>query len=108
MSTFNIKQGDTFPSLRANLKDGSNEAIDLTGATVRFHMRPVGTAVAAIDAAATVISAGTGVVDYTWQAGDTATVGEYQAEFEVTYPGGEVETFPNGGFLSVKVTDDIA
>ena len=35
---FNIKQNDTSPSIRATLKDGSNAAVDLTGASVNFHM----------------------------------------------------------------------
>ncbi len=106
--TFRIKQNDTAPSLRANLKQGDNDPIDLSNATVRFHMRAVGSSYAVVDKDAVVANAGSGIVQYNWEQADTATVGEYQAEFEVTYPGGEVETFPNGGFLGVTVTDDIA
>ena len=46
-------------------------------------------------------------MQYIWDAADTATVGSYQAEFEVTFAGGAVETFPNNGYIRVEITDDI-
>lgn len=105
---FFIKQNDTGPSIVASLKDADSAAIDLTGAAVRFHMRSVGSATAKVDAAATVTDQSGGVVKYEWQAGDTDTVGQFQAEFEVTYVTGIVETFPNNTFILVQVVDDIA
>jgi hypothetical protein len=104
---FFIKQNDTSPSLRAILKDGDEIAINLTGATVRFHMRTVGGETAAVDADASIVTAESGIVQYLWDAADTATVGSYQAEFEVTFSGGAVETFPNNGYIRVEITDDI-
>ena len=104
---FFIKQNDTSPSLRAILKDGDEIAINLTGATVRFHMRTVGGATATVDADASIVTAESGIVQYIWDAADTTTVGSYQAEFEVTFPGGAVETFPNNGYIRVEITDDI-
>ena len=105
---FYIKQNDTSPSLRAILKDGDGVVIDLTGATVRFHMKPVGTTTASIDSSATVINPSTsGIVQYDWDNGDTDTVGSYKAEFEVTFAGGAVETFPNNDYISVIVKAEI-
>jgi len=105
---FYIKQNDTSPSLRATLKDGDEVPIDLTGATVRFHLRQIGSTTVTVDADATVILPETaGIVQYDWDNGDTATVGSYQAEFEVTFAGGAVETFPNNGYIRVEITDDI-
>jgi hypothetical protein len=46
-------------------------------------------------------------VQYDWSAADTATIGTYNAEFEVTYGDSSIETFPNNGFISVVVTDDL-
>lgn len=58
---------------------------------------------------ATVVDADDGRVRYDWQDGDTAEPGRYQAEFEVHYVNDSgVETFPNTGYLSVAVTEDIA
>ena len=107
MGTFWIKQNDTQPALRAQLKDGDDLPIVLTGSSVRFHMRTLaGTTV--VDAAATIITAANGIVQYNWQAADTAAIGSYQAEFEVTYSDTTIETFPNSGYIRVEITDDIA
>lgn len=108
---FTIKQNDTSPAIMAQLLDGSNDPVNITGATsVRFHMRPVGegSPAAVIDEDATVVTASTGDVKYVWQAGDTDTNGTYQAEFEVTFATGEIETFPNNGYIEIQVVDDIA
>ena len=58
--------------------------------------------------AATIIGALTGQVRYAWSASDTALIGTYNGEFEVTYSDNSVETFPNNGFISIEVTDDLA
>lgn len=106
--TFYIKQNDTSPFLLATLKDGNDNLIDLTSATVRFHMRPIGSTTVTVDAAAVVVNEDQGAVKYVWDAADTDTVGSYQAEFEVTYYDGSIETFPNDGYIRVEITDDIA
>lgn len=108
MSTFYIKQGDTSPELQATLKDAEGTAIDLTGASARFHMRLSGATATTVDAAATVVTAASGIVKYSWQAGDTDTVGRYEGEFEVTYADTSVETFPNTGYIPIRIRDDIA
>lgn len=106
--TFYIKQNDTAPALRATLKDGDGDVINLTDASVRFHMRRVGSTSTTVDnAATTVVPYTSGVVQYDWEAADTVTVGTYHAEFEVTYSDGTIETFPNNSFMTIEVTDDI-
>lgn len=106
MADFTIKQNDTRPVLVATLTNGDGAAINLTGATCRFHLR-VGSIVL-VDAAAEVIDAAAGQVRYVWQEGDTGTVGFCDAEIEVTYADGGVETFPNGSQWSVAITGEIA
>lgn len=107
MSTFYIKQNDTTPAIRATLENGSGDAVDLASTTVRFHMRALGGTTVKVDAAATVINANTGIVQYDWDAADTDTVGTFQGEFEVTYSDGSIETFPNNGYIPIVITDDI-
>ena len=43
-----------------------------------------------------------------WLAGDTSDIGSYQAEFEVTYADGNVETFPNSRYINVEIIDNIS
>tara|TARA_R110000822_G_scaffold68652_5_gene167029 strand:+ start:608 stop:931 length:324 start_codon:yes stop_codon:yes gene_type:complete len=106
MMTFRIKQNDTSPQIEAVLSDAAGTAIDLSGAAVRFHMRRAGGAVV-IDAAATIVTAAAGLVRYVWLAGDTATAGSYQAEFEATYADGAIETFPNAANIQIDILADI-
>lgn len=106
--TFYVKQNDTSPAMLATLQDADGNAVNVTGATVRFHMRAVGSTTVVVDEAATIVTDLDGLVRYDWQAADTDTIGSYQAEFEVTYSDGSVETFPNDGYIRVEITDDIA
>ena len=106
--TFYIKQNDTSPSILATLQDAEGSAVDLTGAGVRFHMRSMTLNQTVVDAAAVIVTDLSGEVRYNWDAADTASVGSYQAEFEVTYADGSIETFPNDSFIRVDITDDIA
>ena len=103
---FSIRQNDTSPSLQALLKDADRNPIDLTGASVRFHMKAVGGEVK-VDQPMTVVDQDNGVVQYDWVTGDTDTVGTYNVEFEVTYSDGAIETFPNKGNLAVNVTKEL-
>lgn len=104
---FYIKQNDTTPSLRATLM-WSGSAVDLTGASVGFHMRDAYTGTVIIDSPATIVDAANGVVEYEWLPADTAVAGLYEGEFEVTFASGEVMTFPNDGHIRIQIVDDIA
>ena len=105
--TFYIKRNDTSPAIRITCQDGDGVAVDLTGASVRFHLEDdAGTVV--VDAAASIVTAASGIVQYAWGAADTSTAGYFYAEFEVTYADNTVETFPNYGKIEVVISSDIA
>lgn len=106
MADYRIKQNDTGPAIAAILKDGDKAVVDLTGATVRFHLKRNGTI--KVDAAATIDDAGAGEVSYAWQAADTDEAGPHFCEFEVTFADGRIETFPNDSDVPVLVSPDIA
>lgn len=105
MSEFYIKRGDTSPALLYTL---APDTLDLTGATVRFHMATAAGTLLVDEPAVIVTATVTPTVRYDWQAGDTATAGPMRAEFEVTYSGGAVETIPNDSFITVLISADLA
>lgn len=90
-----LKQNDTAPTLDAILTNAAGDAVNVTGATVRFHMQLLGETVLKVDAPAVVVDAEAGHVRYVLQEGDTDTPGRYKAEYEVTFLDGSVETFTN-------------
>lgn len=106
--TFYIKQNDTSPALQVTLKDGDGNVVDFTGATVVFSMS-AGGVVKVNEQAATSVDAANGVVKYSWAAGDTDTPGNYLGEFEVTFAGGAIQTYPNShaNRLEVKVEKEL-
>jgi L-aminopeptidase/D-esterase-like protein len=108
MTTVTVKQGDTSPIIQNTLTDADGNAVDVTGATIRFHMFDRRTGEESIDAAGAIVTATSGIVKYTWQAGDTATVGAYNYEWEVTYSDATVGTFPTSGYNLVIIEDDLA
>ena len=102
--TFYLKRGDTSPSIRLSLEPAT---ISLVGAGVTFQMRARGGA-PVIDAPAVIEnSTGTPTVRYDWQPADTATAGLFEAELRVQYANGWVETFPNSGFVLIRIAEDI-
>ena len=103
------KQNDTSPALQEQLLDGTGTVVDLTGASVKFMAWFPGDTAVKINAAATIVGAATnGTVKYTPSATDTNTVGDLMVEWQVTFAGGAIETFPNSGWQKVRVLDDIA
>lgn len=105
---FHLKTGDTSPSLRCFLLDGEGAAVPLTGATVVFSMFTQKAVAVITRRAVTITDAPAGAVRFDWQSGDTAASGTFNSEFEVTYAGGSVETFPNDGYLMVRIGKSLA
>lgn len=110
-----MKQGDLLPSVQAVLHDtdpstGQPRVMDLTGATVRFHLRPSAGGTPTVDQPAVVVDATNGIVRYDWVAGDTAVVGDYVREWQATYTAsGKPVTIPNSllGY-PVRISPQIA
>jgi hypothetical protein len=101
---FFIKRGDTSPALLFQI----DPPVNLTAATVVFNMRARGGAVVVNRAPASVPSLPNPTLRYDWTAPNTAEVGTFEAEFEVTYGDGAIETWPNDGYIAVRIWDDIA
>lgn len=108
MMTFYIKQNDTRPILSATLINSDGSVPTLSGAAVSFKMRKSGASSTTVNDSAAISNATTGEVSYTWSGSDTATVGSYEGEFQVTFAAGGVQTFPNSNYIEIEVVDDIA
>lgn len=111
MATFNLKEGDTSPSLSYTLLPAD---VLLTGATAVFNMKDRRGNVKVSRGSATITdngdgtSSGTPTVQYDWSSSDTDTSGLYYGEFEITYSDSTVETFPNSSFIYIYIKKDIA
>ena len=101
---FYIKRGDTSPRLVYKLFPDVN----LTGASAVFNMRKKGAANTVSRGAATIVGPATdGTLSYAWVPANTAIADQFEAEFEVTYADLTVETYPNNGFITVQIKEDL-
>lgn len=100
-----MRKGDRRPYIRSTLTD-EDGAVNLAGETVTFTLRDTTTGALKVSgAAAIVIDAANGVVEYRWQAGDTDTAGLYEATWRSVNGVGEAVTYPNVGAQLVQVYD---
>lgn len=76
--------GNRNPSITELLTYADGTPVNLTGKTVKFKMRLVGSATLKVNTAATVVDAATGSVRYDWAAIDVDTAGHYLVWWEVT------------------------
>lgn len=75
--------GNRDPSIAETLTI-AGVAKDLTGCTVKFKMRAVGSSTLKVDAAATIVTPAAGTVRYDWAAADVDTAATYLVWWEVT------------------------
>ncbi len=112
MTTVHIKQGDLEPPVTATLMQAVGTAaatvIDLTVATgVKFAMR-ARDGTLKVNAAGTIVSAAAGTVKYVWTGTDTDTPGNYDCEWQITWPTARPQTVPGAGYDQVCIGDDLA
>jgi len=108
-ATFYIKQNDTAPTIEAALTDSNGRRKSMaTASNVKFHMKDENGNILIQDGVGNVNNPAKGIVAYEWQAGDTANTGMHNAEFQIEYDNGQVETFPNTGYIKVIIKDELA
>lgn len=103
---FTIKRNDTRSGLKATLLDANGAAVNLTGAKVKFIMAKLDRT-AKVNRTAEILNAAAGQVRHVFQVGDTDTPGMFAGEFEVTYPDGGVESFPNTDYIRILIESDL-
>jgi hypothetical protein len=107
-NTFTLKAHDTLPIIQATLTDGTGSPPPLgtPGTAVWFIMAQVDGPMV-FRKAAVIVDVDGGVVQYRWVAADTATPGTFQAEWEVTYPAADKQTFPTETYHVVRILADL-
>ncbi len=110
---FFIKRGDTSSSILSTLENSGGTAVDIQAADIRFKLAPIAGGSLTVDAAAANAQVGAGTVDgsrgqvvFSWGT-HAGTIGLYKGEWEVTFAGGSVQTFPNSGYLWVRIGEDL-
>jgi len=111
--TFHLKQGDTGPPLKVRFADENHNPVELDSSTdsVTFHIEDEDGQSLTTASTASIESGPEGVVAYEWGASDTDETGTFFAEFRVTFNDGEsderIETFPNTGYITVEIIEEI-
>lgn len=109
---FTIKKGDTLPDIQAALTSGTTSAtqtaVDLTTATsIILVLKSTSGGQASRKTGSVVGGPTNGIVKYIWQAGDTATSGVFNAEWEITFSAGRIQSFPNDSYFQIIIFDDL-
>lgn len=112
MADFTVRQGDDF-TISDTLKDADGNPVSIQNATVRLTLIPIGGGTPRLSAALAVNdqvgngSDGTkGKVHYTGTPVVSDPAGLLLGSWIVTFAGGLVQTYPNGGYILVDVTAD--
>jgi hypothetical protein len=117
--TLNLVTGDTLPELTFTLKnshaaaagltlDPNNSAtwapIDVTGASVKFRLRALGSSVVKSTLNCTLTNPTVGEVSTNFPAGTLDTAGTFEGEIEITFSSGGVQTVYD--LIKLKVRSD--
>ena len=109
--TFKITQKDSSPSLLVTLGDGT-DPVDLTNVNdVRFIMQDKYERIVineGIQDSVNIIDVDLGQVEFIFDSDQTADAGTYEAEWEVEFLNGAIETFPTSDRkMKVEIVEQI-
>ena len=108
MPDFVMKQGDTLPTLTANLLSADDSVPDLTGANVMLHIHRLGSADPALEFLADIVDIPSAKVQYVWTTPQDLDPGLYYGEWEVLFADGTIERFPNDQFFTMRIVRNLA
>jgi hypothetical protein len=110
-SSHHWKRNDTTP-ISGTAKDPDNDAQDIESATLRFHMKKRdGTTIVNAACNNDQVGDGTdgtmGFWSYDPVAADTDESGRFDGEVQVTFSSGVITTYPNKGYITITISDDL-
>lgn len=102
MGTTYLVRGDTTP-VEFTVVDAAGQAVDLTGATVRFALRSQRSGLVDVDAACVITDEAAGVCEWRRLASEPSVAGSFEGDLEVTHGDGSIKHFPDveGAWLFV-------
>ena len=109
---FDIKQSATLPVISTQLVGPDGNPLNLTGTTITFRMKLHNSNATLISGLASIVTGNANLPPgstlpnayYQWVAGNTATVGLYDVEWQVDYGGGLLMILPGKGYNAVRVS----
>lgn len=105
---FTIKKDDTGPDLEVQFLDEYGDPVNITGySALTFRMMNEKKQIMKVNDAATPVDTSIGRVKYVWKAVDTDEDAIYYGEFKVTLGTGQKVTFPNNGYIKIKVYESV-
>jgi len=109
MPDHTFTEGDLGDTLQAVLKtDASPDGVDLTGATEIKLVVKDRDGVKVFDKEMSISDSSTGQVEYKWSQGDfIEEPGVYRSKIKVFDSTGEPESFPNDGFRTIEIEEEI-
>jgi hypothetical protein len=107
MADVTRKQNDTYPPLLAQLTDTVGPINLTTATTVELIMVEMGSGSATGGGFCAITDAVAGRVSYEWDPEDTDDVGIFNAEFEIVWADGGIQTVPNTTYFTVEIKDDL-
>ena len=104
MSDLTVVQGDNMPNVIGTITDAdTGDPIDLsTASAVVFQMRKPNDRRFTVNAAATVTDGPNGRVRYSWGANDLSNIGDFQAQWRVTYADATKQTTQPPNTITVR------
>lgn len=102
-----IKADNTAPPLRLRCLTEGGDPYNLTGFTVTLKLRRTEADTNKVDSTVTLDQPEVGVVEYSWQTGDTDTTGVFEGELVANDGAGTVVSFPNHGNFTVHIQESL-
>jgi hypothetical protein len=105
---FFIKRHDLLPNLPFQILDAAGAPRNCSDITSCYMvMRKQGTNTTILKKACTWTNQTSGIGLYDWVTGDTDIDGIMEYEFELTFTGGDIQTVPVSGYLTLTIVPDI-
>lgn len=105
---YELTQGDADIAMTATLLGADGTSTNLSSATsIAFHLAIIGGGAVSPAGVVSIVNAAAGQVQYLWAVGDTVNACYLSGEFQVTFPGGKIVSYPTDPKLLIRINAQI-